>query len=59
MAGPGACSVTRAAAPGCLLAGTSQGIGKRLCGRIVGTGVATRVRAKAQLRAELQPRPET
>jgi hypothetical protein len=36
----GARSVTRATAPGCLLAGTSQAIGKRLCGRIVGTSVA-------------------
>jgi hypothetical protein len=38
-AGPGACSVTRAAAQGCLLAGTSQAIGKRLCGHIVRTTV--------------------
>ena len=38
-AGPGACSVTRAAAQGCLLAGTSQAIGKRLCGHIVRTSV--------------------
>ena len=35
----GACSITRAAAPGCLLAGTSQAIGKHLCGRILGTSV--------------------
>ena len=39
-AGPGACSVTRAAAPECLLAGTRQAVGKRLCGRIAGTTVA-------------------
>ncbi len=32
--------MTRATAPGCLLAGTSQAIGKRLCGRTVGAGVA-------------------
>ena len=39
-AGPGVCSVTRAAASGCLPAGTSHAIGKRLCGRIDGTSVA-------------------
>jgi hypothetical protein len=37
--GPGACSVTRATAPGRLLAGTGQAIGKRLRGRAVGAGV--------------------
>jgi hypothetical protein len=36
----GACSVTRATAPNRLLTGASQTIGKRLCGRLVGTSVA-------------------
>ena len=38
-AGSGVCSVTGAAAPGCLLTGTSQAIGKRFCARIVGINV--------------------
>src|SRR5205807_1730294 len=42
----GACSITRATAPGRLLAGASQAIGKHLRDRTVGLGVAPEFRPK-------------
>jgi hypothetical protein len=65
-AGPGVCSVTRAAAPGCLLASTSHAIGKRLCGRVVRTSVTPEFMLKQNSalvgttagRSNETPRPE-